>query len=148
MGTRNALSGGCRCGRTRDLYNGRIGYFFLYLKFRVMNRSTLWAILQFFSVRFCHLRFLVLIPRSRCWTVVGSYWLDVWAGLQLLSCWLAYSCVRYASQNIHQHWNSLATCLQTQQVNWYLAVVPLCHRGFYLSAIICKFRHFSDNIGI
>ena len=51
----------------RDLYNGRISSLFLYLKLRTMNPSTLLAVLQLFSVCFCHLRSLVMmIPRSRC----------------------------------------------------------------------------------
>ena len=65
VGTRIAACS--RSGRTRDLYNGRISSLILYLKFRAMNNSTLVAILQFFSVCFCHLRsLLMMLPRSRC----------------------------------------------------------------------------------
>ena len=42
-----------------------------------MNRSTLLAVLQLFLVCFCHLRSLfIVIPRSRCSSVVINYWLD------------------------------------------------------------------------
>ena len=50
-----------RCGQTRDLYNGRISSLFLYLKLRAINPSTLLAVLQLFSVCFCHLRSLVMM---------------------------------------------------------------------------------------
>ena len=49
-----------------NLYNGRICSLFLYLKFLAMNPSTLLAVLKLFSVCFCHLRSLVMIPISRC----------------------------------------------------------------------------------
>ena len=40
---------------------------FLFLKLRAMNPSILLAVLQLFSVCFCHLRSVVMmIPRSRC----------------------------------------------------------------------------------
>ena len=41
-----------KCGWTRDLYNGRISSFFLYLKLRAINPSTLLAVLQLFSFFF------------------------------------------------------------------------------------------------
>ena len=37
-------------GGTRDLYNGRIGSLFMYLKLRAINPSILLAVLQLFSV--------------------------------------------------------------------------------------------------
>ena len=56
-----------RCGRTRDFYNWMISSLSLYLKVRAMNPSTLLALLQLFSVCFCHFRSLVMmIPRSCC----------------------------------------------------------------------------------
>ena len=56
-----------RYGRIRDLYNGRISSLFLYLKLWAINPSTLLAVLQLFSVCFCHLRYLVMmIPRPWC----------------------------------------------------------------------------------
>ena len=43
-----------------------------------------WPFWQLFSVCCCHLRGLVMmIPRSRCWSVVGNSWLDM---LLLCSC--------------------------------------------------------------
>ena len=83
-----------RCRLTRDLSNGRISSLFLYLELLAMNPSTLLAILQIFSVCSFHLRSLVMmIPRSSCWSVVGT--VD----------WICYSCfacccVRGALQNI------------------------------------------------
>ena len=45
----------------------------LVVKFRAMNISTLLAVLQLFSVCFCHLRSLfIVIPRSRCSSVAVS----------------------------------------------------------------------------
>ena len=90
-----------RCGQTRDLYNGRISSLFLYLILRAINPSTLLAVLQFFSVCFCHLRSVVM------WCL----FLD--SAVYLLSAtvdWTYYSffsccCVRCASQNIY--WTSL-----------------------------------------
>ena len=56
-----------RCVRARDLYNGRISSLILYVKLQTINHSTLSAVMQLFSVCFCHLRALVtMIHRSRC----------------------------------------------------------------------------------
>ena len=68
------------------------------------------------------------------------------------TCYGCFACfVRCASQNIYIHWNSFATCLPTQQVYWYLPVVHYVIRVSSSVAkfgIICKFRHFADNISI
>ena len=106
------------CGRTRDLHNGRISSVFLYLKLREMKTSTRLAVSQLFSVCFCHLMYLVMIPRSRCWFVVGNRWLDM---LQL-------SDVHHRTC-INIEIRLALVCPCTHQVYWYLPVVPLCHPG-------------------
>ena len=63
-----------RCGQTSDLYWGRIISLFLYLKLRAMNTSTMFAVLQLFSVCFFY---MMMIPRSLCWSAVSNCWLDI-----------------------------------------------------------------------
>ena len=92
-----------------------------------MNPRTLLAVLQLFS--------LFVFATWGLW-----WWWFLDPAVDLLSAtvdWTCYSCftcccVLFASQNIYRHWNSIATCWPTQQVCWYLPVVPLCHQGFLL----------------
>ena len=134
-----------RCGRTRDLDNERISSFFLYLKLRAMNPSTLLAVLQLFSICFCHLWSLVWLFRDPAVDLLLAT-ID-WTCFSCFAC----CCVRCASQNIYLHWNSFATCQPTQLVYWYLPVVPFVIRVSRTVAkfgIICKFRHFAGNINV
>ena len=92
-----------RCGRTRDLYNGRISSLFLYLKLLAMNPITLFAVLQLFSV-------------FATWGLWWWWFQDPTVDLLSASVdWTCYSCfacccVRCASQNIYLHWNSCGAC--------------------------------------
>ena len=113
-----------RCGRTRDLYNMRISSLFLYLK-----------LLEWTSVLCCSFCSFSLFVFAT-WGLWGWWFLDPAVDLfsatvdwKCYSC-LAFCCVRCASQKIYQHLNFFATCFPTQQVYWYLPVVPLCHPGF------------------
>ena len=131
-----------RRGRTMDLYSGMISSLFLYLKLRAMNPCTLLAVSQLSLLLFA------------TWGVCCWWFLDPAVDLLSTVVWTCYRCLARCCVRcayIYQHWNSFATCLPTQQGCWCLPVFRYVIQ-VYISVrkfgMICKFRHFTDNIGI
>ena len=116
-----------------------------HLKLRAMNESALFSVLQLFSVCFCQLRALVMmIPRSTVDLLLATV---EWT---CYSCF-ARCCVWCASQNITYIETHL---LLVGPLNKFIGIFLKFHYVIRVSSsmakfsIICKFRHFADNINI
>ena len=92
-----------------------------------MNPSALLTVLQLFSVCCCHLRSLVMmIPRSRCWSVTGNCW--------LIMVWLSFILLCPMCITVHLPiLNISSTCWPNLPGCWCLLEALLCRLGVLLS---------------